>query len=136
MTYTSEEFEVPENPSRNNIQKDPTTDSILISDDEDIPEEEHILISDSEDSDYIYPDVEWSEGDVFADDEVVNDITITHVDSTFDTVLVQPEIECIKLEMSDSETETSSTKSVVEDTPANSRKRKNSFVRDLIPKKF
>ena len=33
MTYTSKEFEVPENPSRNNTQKDPKTDPIIISDD-------------------------------------------------------------------------------------------------------
>ena len=36
---------------------------------------------------------------------------------------------------SDSETETDSTKSGEEETPANSRKRKNSFVTDPIPKK-
>ena len=115
MTYTSEEFEVPKNLSRNNIQKGSTTDPIDISDGEDIPKEDHILISDSEDSDItIYSDVEWEEGDVY-----LNDV-ISDIDSAFN---------------SDSETETDSTKSDEEETPANSRKRKNSFVTHPIPKK-
>ena len=140
ITYTSEEFEVPENPSRNIRQKDPKTDPIIISDDEDILQEEHILISDSDDSDYIYPEISDSDGGVEVSDlddgEAVDDITETYASSAYDTVLVEPEIEGIKLKISDNETEISSTTSVLENTSSNSRKRKdNSFVRDSIPKK-
>ena len=39
VEYTYEESQVPENPSRNNTQKDPKTDPIIISDDEDILQE-------------------------------------------------------------------------------------------------
>ena len=135
IIYTDKDLEVPEKTSRNNTQKvDPKTDSIIISDDE------QILIS-SDDEDYIYSEISDSDGgeDVTESDagEAGDDITETYASSAYDTVLVEPDWECIKLEdISDKETEIISTTSVLENTSSKSRKRKdNSFVRDSIPKK-
>ena len=90
---------------------DPKTDPIIISDDE------QILILDSDDSDYIYSEISDSDGgvDVTESDagEAGDDITETYASSAYDTVLVEPDWECIKLEdISDKETEIISKTSV------------------------
>ena len=106
-----------------------------------ISDDKQILILDSDDSDYIYSEISDSDGgeDVTESDagEAGDDITETYASSAYDTVLVEPDWECIKLEdISDKETEIISTTSVLESTSSKSRKRKdNSFVRDSMAKK-
>ena len=95
-------------------------------------------ICDAAEYDEDLADVEWSEDDeeLVGDDEVVNDITETWCSEELETILVKPNYEVIKLEVSEEESENIHPTLVSEDTAVESRKRKNSSVKSSIPKKI
>ena len=137
IVITDKDLDIPANyTSTNNTREtvnDPKTDEILM-----ISDDEQIYIS-SDDEDYIFTDEEEynftdSDADDSGDDIIVDDA------SDYDTILVEPVWECIKLEdISDEETENINTSSIKENTPPKvrkSRKRKdNPFVKDVRSKK-